>query len=185
LLFMGTEFGQGDEWDSQKVLDWWVLEYPLHRGMQQLVRDLNGLYHGTSALHRFEFEWQGFEWIDCHDAKQSVLSYVRQADDAKAVVVLNFTPVPRAGYRIGVPAPGRWREAVNSDAALYGGSNMGNGAVELVAEEKEWMGRPWSLVITLPPLAGLVLVSEPEPEVSEPAEPLPASEAAGKGKGGE
>jgi 1,4-alpha-glucan branching enzyme len=164
LLFMGTEFGQGNEWDSQKVLDWWVLKFAFHQGVQQLVRDLNRLYHGTPALHRYEFEWQGFEWVDCHDAKQSALSYVRQADDAKAVIALNFTPVPRTGYRIGVPAPGRWREAINSDAGVYGGSNMGNGAVELIAEEKEWMGRPWSLVITLPPLAGIVLVPEEEPE---------------------
>jgi len=132
--------------------------------VQQLVRDLNRLYHGTSALYRDEFEWQGFEWIDCHDAKQSVLSYVRQADEAKVVVALNFTPTPRTDYRIGVPAPGRWREAVNSDAGVYGGSNLGNGAVELIAEDKEWMGRPWSLVVTLPPLAGIVLVPEAEPE---------------------
>ena len=164
LLFMGTEFAQGNEWDSQQVLDWWVLQFPFHQGVQQLVRDLNRLYHGTSALYRDEFEWQGFEWIDCHDAKQSVLSYVRQADEAKVVVALNFTPTPRTDYRIGVPAPGRWREAVNSDAGVYGGSNLGNGAVELIAEDKEWMGRPWSLVVTLPPLAGIVLVPEAEPE---------------------
>ena len=175
LLFMGTEFGQGNEWDSQQVLDWWVLQFPFHQGMQQLVRDLNHLYHGTPALYRHEFEWQGFEWIDCHDAKQSVLSYVRQADDAKVVVALNFTPVPRTGYRIGVPVPGCWREAVNSDAAVYGGSNVGNGAVELVAEPREWMGRPWSLVVTLPPLAGIVLVPVPEDVVDAAASPAPVS----------
>jgi 1,4-alpha-glucan branching enzyme len=92
-----------------------------------------------------------------------VLSYVRQAGEEKLVVALNFTPVPRTSYRIGVPAPGRWREALNSDAAVYGGSNTGNGAVELVAEDRPWMGRPWSLEITLPPLAGIVLVPQEEP----------------------
>jgi 1,4-alpha-glucan branching enzyme len=181
LLFMGTEFGQGNEWDSQQVLDWWVVQFPFHQGVQQLVRDLNRLYHNTPALYRHEFEWQGFEWIDCHDAKQSVLSYVRQAGDAKVVVALNFTPVPRTGYRIGVPAPGRWREAVNSDAGVYGGSNTGNGAVDLVAEDKEWMGRPWSLVITLPPLAGVVLVPDEEVEGKGSGK----GKVKNKGKGGE
>jgi len=179
LLFMGTEFGQGNEWDSQKVIDWWVLQFPLHQGVQQLVRDLNRLYHHTTALYQHEFEWQGFEWIDCHDASQSVLSYVRQAGEERLVVALNFTPVPRTGYRIGVPAPGRWREALNSDAAVYGGGNMGNGAVELVAEDKPWMGRPWSLEITLPPLAGIVLVPQEEPVEKGPA----ASKAKRKQKG--
>jgi 1,4-alpha-glucan branching enzyme len=189
LLFMGTEFGQGNEWDSQQVLDWWVLQFPFHQGVQQLVRDLNRLYHATPALYRHEFEWQGFEWIDCHDAKQSVLSYVRQADDAKVVVALNFTPVPRTGYRIGVPAPGRWREAVNSDAGVYGGSNLGNGAVDLVAEQREWMGRPWSLVVTLPPLAGIVLVpveaGEEESATAESDRKEPRAKGKGKGQGGE
>jgi len=183
LLFMGTEFGQGNEWDSQQVLDWWVLQFPFHQGVQQLVRDLNRLYHTTPALYRHEFEWQGFEWIDCHDAKQSVLSYVRQADDAKVVVALNFTPVPRTGYRIGVPAPGRWREAVNSDAGVYGGSNIGNGAVELVAEEREWMGRPWSLVVTLPPLAAIVLMPDEEVEVEVGKKEAGKVKVKGKGEG--
>jgi 1,4-alpha-glucan branching enzyme len=182
LLFMGTEFGQGNEWDSQKVLDWWVLQFPFHHGVQQLVRDLNRLYHGTPALYRYEFEWQGFEWIDCHDAGQSVLSYVRQAEEAKVVVALNFTPTPRTGYRIGVPVSGRWREALNSDAAVYGGSNMGNGAVELIAEEKPWMGRPWSLTLTLPPLAAVVLVPEPEEEDKGKAKVTGKGQRQSKGK---
>ncbi len=160
LLFMGTEFGQGNEWDSQKVLDWWVLDYPLHQGMRQLVKDLNHLYHASPALYSKEFEWDGFDWIDCHDSRQSVLSYVRKNGDELMVVVLNFTPVPRSGYRIGIPAGGRWREAFNSDSAFYGGSNLGNGGEALLAEEREWMNRPWSMEITLPPLGAVVLTPE-------------------------
>ncbi len=157
LLFMGTEFGQAAEWNSAAALDWPLLEQPLHRGLQLLVRDLNGLYRDCPALHRFEFEWQGFEWIDCHDARQSVLCFLRRAGDEIAVVVANFTPVPRSGYRIGVPRPGRYAEVLNSDSAHYGGSNLGNGDRELWTEAQPWMGRPWSLVLTLPPLAVVVL----------------------------
>jgi 1,4-alpha-glucan branching enzyme len=164
LLFMGTEFGQGHEWDSQTVLDWWVLDYPLHQGVRQLVRDLNGLYHNTQALHGNEFDWHGFEWIDCHDARQSVLSYVRKSGDEMVVVALNFTPVPRVGYRIGVPKPGTWKEVLNSDSAFYGGSNLGNGLADLETIEGEWMGRPWSLVVNVPPLAGIVLRPAPQPQ---------------------
>jgi len=162
LLFMGTEFGQGREWDSTGVLDWYVLDYPLHQGMQRLVRDLNGLYARLPALHRHEFEWQGFEWIDCHDAQQSVISYLRKGDgDELVVVVLNLTPVSRLGYRIGVPRPGRYRELLNSDSAYYGGGNVGNGPDPLVAEEQPWMNRSHSLTLTLPPLGALVLGFEP------------------------
>ncbi len=157
LLFMGTEFGQGLEWNSAQVLDWYVLEYPLHQGVQRLVRDLNALYRATPALHQVEFEWQGFEWIDCHDSRQSVLCFLRRAGDAFVVVAVNLTPVPRHGYRIGVPRPGRYREVLNTDAAIYGGGNVGNGDRELQAEERPWMNRPWSLELTLPPLAVLIL----------------------------
>jgi 1,4-alpha-glucan branching enzyme len=174
LLFMGTEFGQGHEWDSQTVLDWWVLDYPLHQGVRQLVRDLNGLYHGTQALHGNEFDWHGFEWIDCHDARQSVLIYVRKSGEEMAVVALNFTPVPRVGYRIGVPKAGAWKEVLNSDSTFYGGSNLGNGLGDLETIDGEWMGRPWSLVVNLPPLAGIVLrpvpPAEPEEEPEEEAD---------------
>jgi 1,4-alpha-glucan branching enzyme len=174
LLFMGTEFGQGNEWDSQRVLDWWVLDYPFHRGVRQLVRDLNGLYHGTQALHGNEFDWHGFEWIDCHDASQSVLSYVRKSGEEMVVVALNFTPVPRIGYRIGVPKAGAWKEVLNSDSAFYGGSNLGNGLADLETIDGDWMGRPWSLVVNLPPLAGVVLKpvppAEPEEEADEVAD---------------
>ena len=157
LMFMGTEFGQGKEWDSSAVLDWYVLEYPYHQGVQRLVKDLNRLYHSSPALYRYEFEWQGFEWIDCNDSDQSVLSFVRRDGDESFVTIVNFTPVPRHGYRIGVPAPGGYREILNSDSALYAGSNLGNGDSVLVADEIPWMGRPHSLALTLPPLAGIIL----------------------------
>jgi 1,4-alpha-glucan branching enzyme len=162
LLFMGTEFGQGVEWNSAGVLDWYVLDYPLHRGVQRLVRDLNRLYRDSPALYRYEFDWRGFEWIDCHDAQQSVLSFVRKGDeDELMAVVVNLTPVPRHGYRIGVPNPGRYREVLNSDSEFYGGSNLGNGSGDLWAEDRPWMNRPHSLALTLPPLAGIVLKWEP------------------------
>ncbi len=161
LLFMGTEFGQGKEWDSTGVLDWYVLDYPLHQGMQRLVRDLNHLYRSQPALYRHEFDWQGFEWIDCHDAQQSVISYLRRGLAGEVmVVVINLTPVPRHGYRIGLPLPGRYRVVINTDSKLYGGSNLGNGSAPLQAEDTPWMNRPHSLALTLPPLAGVVLAYE-------------------------
>jgi len=158
LLFMGTELGQGMEWNSAGVLDWYVLQYPFHEGMQRLVRDLNRLYCASPALFRHEFDWKGFEWIDCHDARQSVLSFLRKGESGELMaVVLNLTPVPRHGYRIGVPLPGRYRELLNSDSKFYGGSNVGNGGESLLAEERPWMDRPYSLALTLPPLAGIVI----------------------------
>ncbi|MDD5331015.1 MAG: 1,4-alpha-glucan branching enzyme, partial [Sulfuricella sp.] len=160
LLFMGTEFGQGLEWNSAGVLDWYVLEYPFHQGVQRLVKDLNHLYHNTPVLFGNEFEWPGFEWIDCHDSAQSVLSFMRKADEDFLAVVVNLTPVPRLGYRIGVPRPGRYREIFNSDSEYYGGSNMGNGGADLVAEEIPWMNQPFSIGMTLPPLAGVILAPQ-------------------------
>jgi len=157
LLFMGNEFAQGTEWDSTDVLDWYVLEYDLHKGMQRAVADLNKLYHSTPALYKYEFDWHGFDWVDCHDADQSVLSFMRKDGDDTVVVIVNFTPVPRENYRIGVPKSGEYVEAFNSDAEIYGGSNVGNGAVHLIAEDMGWMNQPHSLVVTLPPLAGIVL----------------------------
>jgi 1,4-alpha-glucan branching enzyme len=170
LLFMGTEFAQGTEWNSAGVLDWYVLEYPLHQGMRRLVRDLAHLYCETPALYRYEFDWQGFEWIDCNDGEQSVLSYLRKGDEDEVVVtILNLTPIPRHNYRIGVPVQGAYREVINSDSEYYGGSNMGNGAAPLISEDKEWMNRPGSLVLTLPPLAAIVLKYE-APAVSSNTE---------------
>jgi 1,4-alpha-glucan branching enzyme len=161
LLFMGTEFGQGREWDSTGVLDWYVLEYPYHQGMQRLVRDLNHLYQEYPALHRYEFDWNGFEWINCDDAQLSVISYLRKGNDGELmVVVLNLTPVPRYDYRLGVPLPGTYREVFNSDAAVYGGSNVGTGVIPLQADEIPWMNRSHSLLLTLPPLAGVIFKYE-------------------------
>lgn len=161
LLFMGTEFAQGSEWDSSQVLDWYVLDYPLHQGMQRLVRDLNRLYRDNPALHFNEFDWKGFEWIDCHDAQQSVLSYLRRGGNGEVMlVVVNLTPVARSDYRIGVPLPGSYREVLNTDAAEYGGSGVGTGCSPRASEPLPWMNRAQSLTLTLPPLSGVVLAYE-------------------------
>ncbi len=156
LLFMGCEFGQGKEWNCESALDWHVLEYSYHQGVQKLLTDLNKLYKEETALHFFDFDYQGFQWIDCHDAPQSVLSYLRKDDNGFAVVALNFTPLPRVDYRLGLPSPGHYREVLNSDSQYYGGGNLGN-AGEIVAETLPWMNQPYSVSLTLPPLAGIVL----------------------------
>ncbi|MCW9012859.1 MAG: 1,4-alpha-glucan branching protein GlgB [Gammaproteobacteria bacterium] len=156
LLFMGCEFGQGDEWNHDKALDWYVLQYPGHQGIKTLIGDLNSLYRQHSALNHYDFEPQGFEWIDCNDTDQSILSYLRRSDDENLVIVLNFTPVPRENYRIGVPEPGVYEEILNSDSEYYAGSNVSNG-VNIHSENVEWMNRPCSVSLTLPPLAGIVL----------------------------
>jgi len=174
LMFMGSEFGQGREWDSAGTLDWYVLDYPFHQGVQRLVRDLNEVYRGEPALHTHDFDWHGFEWIDCHDAQNSVLVFLRQSGDGFLVVALNFTPVPREGYRIGVPAAGIYREILNSDAADYAGSGIGNGGRSLQAEDLPWMGRPYSLVVTLPPLAGILLKLQAAPAIGADSEPVEA-----------
>jgi len=178
LLFMGTEFGQGVEWNSANTLDWYVLDYPFHHGVKLLVKDLNKLYHQSEALYQHEFEWQSFEWIDCHDAEQSVLVYLRKSDDDMFIVAVNFTPVPRHHYRIGVPNPGVYDEIFNSDAECYGGSNVGNGATVLIAEDHPWMDKPYSIPITLPPLAGIVLRPAQEKIEAEEIEEEAASEEA-------
>jgi len=160
LNFMGNEFGQGREWSAVSELDWGLLQTSWHEGVQRAARDLNRLYRELPQLHELDFEPEGFAWIDCHDADKSVLAYQRRDRAGRALLaVLNFTPVPREGYRIGCPMPGFWREVFNSDSEWYGGSNTGNGA-GLLAEDTAWMGYPHSLVITLPPLAGILLMSE-------------------------
>jgi 1,4-alpha-glucan branching enzyme len=156
ILFMGGEFGQGTEWNYDTTLDWYVLQYPLHQGVMKLVGDLNKLYCRHAECYSHDFEASGFEWIDCHDASQSIISYQRKENDKFLVVVLNFTPVPRENYRIGVPREGTYHEILNSDSEFYGGSNMGNGS-GLVAEPVPWMNQSHSLSITLPPLAGIVI----------------------------
>ncbi len=155
LLFMGCEFGQGTEWNVNRALDWYVLDYPHHHGLLQLVKDLNKLYTEQVALHEFDFDHAGFEWIDCHDVQQSIISYRRKSADQDLLVILNFTPVPREKYRVGVPNPGVYSEIFNSDSHYYNGSNTGNG--QAVSEPVPWMSKPHSIVVTLPPLAGIIL----------------------------
>jgi 1,4-alpha-glucan branching enzyme len=157
LLFMGGEFAQEREWNHDQSLDWHLLADPLHAGMQKLVADLNRLYREHRALHRMDCHPDGFEWIDADDAEQSVVVYLRKAPDAPPVLVAcNLTPVVRSDYRVGAPIGGGWREVLNTDAELYGGSNVGNGG-HLNAEEIAWHNRPASLRLTLPPLATIVL----------------------------
>ena len=157
LLFMGGEFGQWREWDWQSALDWHLLDEAPHRGVQALVRDLNRLYREHPALHATDFAPAGFQWIDCQDADNGVVSFLRRHPDGDLLVfVLNMTPVVRYDYRIGVPFGGLYREVLNTDAALYGGSNAGNlGLVR--AEEQPWHALPCSVALLVPPLAMLVL----------------------------
>lgn len=160
LLFMGGEFGQRREWSESRELDWELLQYPEHAGIRTLIRDLNGLYRREPSLHRRDFQRDGFEWIDCHDTHQSVISFLRRDGNDVTVVVINFTPIPRYGYRIGVPSGGHWVEVLNTDSEYYGGSNVGN-PLGLDASENSWMGRPFSVDLTLPPLAAIVLRPAP------------------------
>jgi 1,4-alpha-glucan branching enzyme len=154
LLFMGGEFAQLEEWHHERELDWDLLAYPMHRGMQRWVRDLNTCYRAEPALHQLDCDPAGFAWIDGADAEQSALAFLRLGrDGARPLAVgCNFTPVPRHGYRIGVPRAGRWRELLNGDAELYGGGNIGNFG-EVRTEPVPWHGHPWSLRVTLPPLS--------------------------------
>jgi 1,4-alpha-glucan branching enzyme len=158
LLFMGGEFGQRKEWNSNAALDWWVLEYAPHQGVQRYVRTLNWLLRSQPALYEVDFDYRGFEWIDFGDYETGTISYLRRGRDPSdfVVSVLNLTPLPRFNYRIGVPEAGLYRELLNSDSEHFWGSNMGNhGGVQ--AEPVAWHGRPYSLSLTLPPLAILVL----------------------------
>ena len=153
LLFMGGEFGQVGEWRHDESLDWHVLQYPVHSNTQRWVEDLNKLYQRESALFVTDFDPAGFEWIDCNDGQNSVLSFIRKghSQDDMLIIVCNFTPVPRHNYRIGTPLNGYWREILNSDAVEYGGSGVGNfGGVE--ADLEPFHGREFSLSLTLPPL---------------------------------
>jgi 1,4-alpha-glucan branching enzyme len=158
LLFMGQEFAQRHEWTEAKSLDWHLLQWDSHRGIQHLVSDLNHLYAAEPALHQVDFDWPGFEWIDANDGDNSILSFIRRGRRPGdfIVVVINATPVVRRGYRIGVPEPGAYREVFNSDAERYGGSNVGN-AGQVHAAEPQHMGRPFSLELVLPPLAAIYL----------------------------
>ncbi|WP_296494053.1 1,4-alpha-glucan branching protein GlgB [Rhodoferax sp.] len=155
LLFMGCEFAQENEWNHDQSLDWHLLDKPAHAGVQHLVRDLNKLYRATPALYQQDFVPAGFEWIDHNDSARSVLSFVRHGLDPKTfvVVVCNFTPQVWQGYRLGVPQPGSYHELLNTDSAHYGGSNVGTPLGNATAEPTPWHGKPWSILLTLPPLA--------------------------------
>jgi len=162
LLFMGAEIGQWREWNHESSLDWHLLDHAPHRGIARFVRDLNTFYRGEPALHELDCEPDGFRWIDCNDATQSTLVYERRGRSTGDVLIVafNFTPVPRSNYRIGVPHDGAWREVLNSDAELYGGSGQGNlGGVDSAPVASH--GRPQSIVVTLPPLALVVFKGAP------------------------
>jgi 1,4-alpha-glucan branching enzyme len=154
LLFMGDEFGQWKEWNHDESLDWALIEYPPHKGLQRWVRDLNTFYRGQPALHELDSDQAGFQWVDCTDSQRSIISFRRMGRDPQdqVVFVCNFTPEPRQNYRVGVPERGAWRELLNSDATLYGGSGQGNlGSLETTPVPMH--GHPVSLNLTLPPLA--------------------------------
>lgn len=156
LLFMGTELAPYNEWNANQGLDWSVSSDAAPSGIKLLLSDLNKLYRSHTCLHYYDFNAKGFNWIDCHDASQSIISYLREAEGDCVVVVLNFTPVVRKQYCLGVPVKGLYQELFNSDAACYGGSNVGNGGL-LMAEAKPFMDLPYRLSLTLPPLGCLIL----------------------------
>jgi 1,4-alpha-glucan branching enzyme len=158
LLFMGCEFGQGTQWNHNHSLDWYVLDYPLHQGLQTLVKTLNQLYKKHPALYHLDFDHHGFEWIDCHDYEQSVISYRRKGETEELIIILNFTPVVREHYRIGVPVDGLYQEIFNSDSSTFSGSNVINNAVQ--SEPIPWMNLQHSIQLTLPPLGGIILKVE-------------------------
>jgi 1,4-alpha-glucan branching enzyme len=161
LLFMGQDFGQWHEWDESKSLDWHLVEFEPHRKLLKWIQDLNGLYVTSPALYELDYDWTGFEWIDPSDWEHSIVSYIRRAKDPQDyfVVVANFTPVVREGYRVGVPEPVTYREALNSDSEHYFGSNVGNGA-GVTAEQMPWHNQPWSISLSLPPLGIVILRPE-------------------------
>ncbi len=165
LLFMGQEFAQEQEWSHERSLDWHLLEQPLNHGMRALVRDLNRVYRERPALWDNDFEGEGFYWLEPNDAEHAVVAFARTSRDFTDIVAiaLNLTPEPRHGYRLGLPRPGRWVEAINTDSTHYGGSDVGNfGGV--VAEPVPWGGQPYSAEVTLPPLGGVWLVPDETPK---------------------
>jgi 1,4-alpha-glucan branching enzyme len=161
LLFMGDEFGQWSEWNHDQSLEWHLLQYPAHSTLQRWVRDLNTLYRGEPALYEMDYEQAGFEWVDCTDYQRSIVSFLRRGREPADTLlfVCNFTPVPRHNYRVGAPEGGYWREALNSDAPLYGGSGQGNMG-GLSAAPLPIHGRPFSLNMTLPPLGVAIFKRE-------------------------
>jgi 1,4-alpha-glucan branching enzyme len=161
LMFMGAEFGQWNEWYHETSLDWYLLQYPFHQGVQKWVRDLNHFYRAEPAIYELDFKQEGFEWVDFRDWEESIISFLRRGrrTDDIFLVVCNFTPVPRRNYRVGVPRGGFWKEVLNSDARIYGGSGHGNfGGVEATPVPAH--GKYHSLSLTLPPLGVFFLKSE-------------------------
>jgi 1,4-alpha-glucan branching enzyme len=158
LLFMGGDIGQWNEWNFDASLQWDLMQWDSHQGLQKCVRDLNYMLRTEKALHEVDFDFHGFEWIDCHDYDDSLLSYVRRAKDPSdfLVVAHNFTPVPRAGYRLGVPENCWYDEIFNSDSRYYAGSNVGNHP-GIKPEPIECHGRPYSITLNYPPLSSIVL----------------------------
>ncbi|HEX2240837.1 MAG TPA: 1,4-alpha-glucan branching protein GlgB [Actinomycetota bacterium] len=159
LLFMGGEFGQVREWNHDTSIDWHLLEYPDHKGVQQLVADMNRAYSEHPALWELDADPDGFRWIDANDADNNVISFIRKDSAGKCVVcVANFSPIPRTGFRVGLPKPGDYKEILNTDAAAYGGTNLGNMGT-VVAKPVPWHGLEQSALLTLPPL-GVVWLAE-------------------------
>jgi 1,4-alpha-glucan branching enzyme len=163
LLFMGSEFGQWNEWNHDHGLDWRLLDFEFHRNLQQYVKDLNRLYISEPALHEMDFSWEGFQWIDFHDIDQNIVSFIRRARDPNDFVIVasNFTPVVRHGYHVGVSAPGVYRELLNSDSGRYSGSNTIN-LDPVTSGPGACQGQPHSIVLTLPPLGVIFLKREQE-----------------------
>ncbi len=176
LLFMGSEFGQGDEWSEREGLEWYVLQYPSHIGVQQLVKDLNRTYVEHPALYQLDSSPEGFQWIDASDSAGNVLSFLRYATDGSVLAcVCNFAAMPHVGYRIGLPSAGTWTELLNTDAEVYGGSGVGNyGRIEAVAEP--WHGRPASAQISIPPL-GVIWFAPERTLTAETSTEQPAARA--------
>ncbi len=178
LLFMSCEFGQWNEWNYRESLDWNLVQYEPHRKMQTLIADLHWHYRGVKALHEVDFSWDGFEWIDLHDWEQSIIAFLRRGKNPKDLVVcvFNFTPVPRKEYRVGVPYAGVYEEILNTDSEKFGGSNVVN-PTPAQAEERPWMGRDFSIPLTLPPLGAVYFrfLAPPEPPPAPPPPPEPPS----------
>jgi len=185
LLFMGGEIAQRAEWNHDGSLEWHLLEHESHLGVQKWVRDLNHLYRAEPALHELDCEAGGFEWVDCNDADQSLLAFLRRARSSEdlILVVCNFTPVPRHNYRLGVPRDGFWHEALNSDATGYWGKGFGNfGGVE--AQPFPSHGHSYSLTLTLPPLSVMFFKSAAPAEAPEQAREPDAADAETNGAAG-
>jgi 1,4-alpha-glucan branching enzyme len=157
LLFMGQEIGQREEWNSATGIRWELLEFDLHRKLQTLMRELNRFYRANPALYQVDFHYEGFEWLDFHDWENSIIAFIRRAEDPADSLIFccNFTPVPRRGYEFGVPAEGFYEEVLNTDAEMFGGSNMGNGGL-VSSRPIPRHNRPNSIAVTLPPLAVVV-----------------------------